>query len=235
VKGKAKHVGFSVFLFGRADGVNEHGVGVSFTGGGIFGVPLARSGFQNHLVIRSILDNCKSVDDAIKLLQKMPVSGFFNLLVADGRSNAALTEFAGGTHDIKQINDDSANQYLFSTNHYVLGKTRKSNEFNCGILKNSRERYQLLTSALKKAKPGISKETLRAILTRKFPDGVCDHYYTDYFGTLWSSVFDLTSRKTEVCFGAPTHNKWQSFTLDEPVGIKKYPATFPDNISGWPY
>ncbi|UCD40159.1 MAG: hypothetical protein JSV87_01020, partial [Candidatus Bathyarchaeota archaeon] len=34
VKGKAKHIGFSIFLFGRADGVNEHGVSVSFTGGG---------------------------------------------------------------------------------------------------------------------------------------------------------------------------------------------------------
>ena len=51
VKGKAKHIGFSTFLFGRADGLNEHGVSVTFTGGGIFGVPYKEKGFQNHLVI----------------------------------------------------------------------------------------------------------------------------------------------------------------------------------------
>ena len=39
VKGKASHIGFSCLLFGRHDGLNEHGLVVSMTGGGIFDVP----------------------------------------------------------------------------------------------------------------------------------------------------------------------------------------------------
>ncbi len=235
VKGKARHIGFSIFIFGRADGINEHGVSASFTGGGIFGVPYKQRGFQNHLVIRSILDNCKSVNDAMEFVQNIRVSGFFNLLIADGSSDAALVEFADGTCDIKRIDNDSNDKCLYSTNHYTLPATMKCNELNCGIISQSKKRYQLLASALRNAAPEISKETLRSILSRKFPEGVCDHYYSDGFGTVWSAMFDLTSLKADICFGAPTHNEWRSFTLDGPVGVKEYPAVFPDIRGKWPY
>jgi len=234
VKGKAKHIGFSIFLFGRADGLNEHGVSVTFTGAGIFGVSLKQRGFQNYLVIRSILDNCESLDDAIELIQKLPISGFFNLLIADRSSNAALVEFADGTRAIKRINNDSEDKCLFSTNHYTLPGTMKSNELNCGIIEQSRKRHQLLASNLNTASD-VKKEALRTIVSRKFPKGLCDHYYSEGFGTVWSLIFDLTSKKADICFGAPTHNKWHSFTLNEPTGVKEYPAIFPDATGKWPY
>lgn len=234
VKGKAKHIGFSTFLFGRADGLNEHGVSVTFTGGGIFGVPLKQKGFQNHLVIRSILDSCESVDDAMELVQKMPISGFFNLLIADRSSNAALLEFADGTRAIKRINNNSEDKCLFSTNHYTMPATMKSNELNCGIIGQSRKRYQLLASSLSAASE-VKKEALRTLLSRKFPKGLCDHYYSEGFGTVWSLMFDLTSLEADVCFGAPTHNKWHSFTLNGPSGVKEYLAVFPDATGKWPY
>ena len=234
VKGKAKHIGFSTFLFGRADGLNEHGVSVTFTGGGIFGIPLKQKGFQNHLVIRSILDSCESVDDATELVRNMPISGFFNLLIADRSSNAALVEFADGTRDIKRINNNSEDKCLYSTNHYTLPSTMKSNELNCGIIGQSRKRYQLLASSLSAASK-VKKEALRTLLSRKFPKGLCDHYYSEGFGTVWSLMFDLTSLEADVCFGAPTHNKWHSFTLNGPSGVKEYLAVFPDATSKWPY
>ncbi len=234
VKGKAKHIGFSTFLFGRADGLNEHGVSVTFTGGGIFGVPQKQQGFQSYLVIRSILDCCESVDDAMGLVQKMPISGFFNLLIADRSSNAVLVEFADGTRDIKRINKNSEDKCLFSTNHYTLPRTMKSNELNCGIIGQSWKRYQLLASNLNTASV-VKKEALRTILSKKFPKGLCDHYYSEAFGTVWSLIFDLTSIKADICFGAPTHNKWHSFALNEPSGVKEYPAVFPDATGKWPY
>lgn len=235
VKGKAKHIGFSIFLFGRADGLNEHGVSATFTGAGIFGVPYKQRGFQSHLVIRSILDNCRSVQEALKFLQKTPMSGFFNLLVADKNSNAVLVEFSNGVCDIQMVDEGSVEKYVCSANHYTLPATAKFNSHNCGIIHNSRKRVQLLSSTLEKAEPHVTTETLRALLSKKFPEGICDHYYSEGFGTVWSSMFDLTTGKADVCFGAPTHNKWQSFTLDEPVGVKKYPTVFPDNKSDWPY
>ncbi len=235
IEGNAKHIGFSTFLFGRADGMNEHGVSATFTGGGIFGVPCKQKGFQNHLVIRSILDNCKSVDDAMKFVQKLPVSGFFNLMIVDRSSNAALVEFADGVCDIKRVDNNSEEKCIFSTNHYTLPATVNSNELNCGIIEQSKKRYKLLTSALKNSAQTINKKTLHTILSRKFPEGICDHYYSQGFGTVWSTIFDLTTAQANICFGAPTHNRWLLFSLNQPASVKQYPAIFPDAKGKWPY
>ncbi len=235
IEGKAKHIGFSIFLFGRADGINEHGVSATFTGGGIFGVPCRQKGFQSHLVIRSILDSCRSVDDAVKFIQKIPMSGFFSLMIVDRSSDAALVEFADGVSDIKRIDNDSEDRCLFSTNHYTLPATVKSNELNCGIIGQSKKRYKLLASALKNSAQAINRERLHTILSRKFPKGVCDHYYSEGFGTVWSMIFDVTSAQADICFGAPTHNRWRLFSLDQPASVKHYPAIFPDARSKWPY
>ncbi|UCE96590.1 MAG: hypothetical protein JSV51_03045 [Candidatus Bathyarchaeota archaeon] len=235
IEGKAKHVGFSIFLFGRADGINEHGVSATFTGGGIFGVPTREKGFQSHLVIRSILDSCKSVEDAMKLVQKTPMSGFFSLMVVDRNSEAALVEFADGVVAIKRIDNDSEERFLFSTNHYTLPATVESNSLNCGIIGQSRKRYGLLASALKNPAQKIDKERLRVIFSRKFPEGVCDHYYSDGFGTVWSTIFNVTSAQADICFGAPTHNKWRLFSLDQPASVEQYTAIFPDVKNEWPY
>jgi predicted choloylglycine hydrolase len=235
VKGKARHIGFSSFLFGRADGMNEHGVSVTFTGGGVFGVPLRARGFQALTVIRTILDRARSVADAVELIERMPISGYFNLLIADKESRAALVEFADGSRDARRIDVDGVGRCLFSTNHYTLPATEKSNELNCGIIGNSRQRYQLLTTTFEKAEAPMGKEALRTVLSAKFPEGLCDHYYSDSFGTLWSSIFDLTLAQADICFGAPTHNRWQTLPLDELVGVKEYAATFPNCKGEWPY
>ena len=168
------------------------------------------------------------------LVDEMPMSGFFNLLIADRNSQAVLVEFADGPRAMKRIDNNSENHCLFSTNHYTLPDTRKANALNCGIIGQSQERYQLLASNLSAASE-VTKEALRTLLSRKFPQGLCDHYYSEGFGTIWSLIFDLTSRKAEICFGAPTHNKWHSFALNDPRGVKEYSAVFPDATGRWPY
>jgi hypothetical protein len=97
------------------------------------------------------------------------------------------------------------------------------------ILKNSKKRFELIGTNLSHAAPNISKENIRKLLSREIYDGVCGHYYTDYFGTLFSIIYDLTDLKTSVCFGAPTHNDWQKpFSLDDPIGVNHFSAIFPD-------
>ncbi|MFW9889835.1 MAG: hypothetical protein ACFFER_16725, partial [Candidatus Thorarchaeota archaeon] len=60
-------------------------------------------------------------------------------------------------------------------------------------------------------------------------DGLAGQYYTDYFGTLFSLIFDLTDLKVDVCFGIPTHNRWQNpITFDGPIGVTHFKAIFPD-------
>jgi len=74
----------------------------------------------------------------------------------------------------------------------------------------------------------VTCEGICAILSDLIPQGVCCHHYTDYLGTLWSEIIDVTTGTLEVCFGAPTHNPWHSFDLNSPAGVSEYAVQLPD-------
>jgi predicted choloylglycine hydrolase len=230
IKGKTRHIGFTEFLLGRDDGMNEHGLCVTFSGGGTFKRQPSKRGFNFFLVVRALLDNCRTVAESVEHLKKTPISGFWNFLMTDKDDNAALMQFFDGEYGVHQIDRDSTEQYLFSTNHYVLpSMTQYQRYAGDWILKNSKKRFELIGATLSRAAPRISKEDIRKLLSKEIYDGVCGHYYTDYFGTLFSIIYDLTNLKADICFGAPTHNDWHSqLSLDDPTGVNRYSAIFPD-------
>jgi predicted choloylglycine hydrolase len=227
VKGKANHIGFSCLLFGRHDGLNEHGLVVSMTGGGIFGVPFKQRGPMFWLVIRSLLDQCTSVDDALERLESIPMAGYFSLMLVDKHDIAAIVEFADGDVSVQRITSHYSEPYLFSVNHYRQPKTRKFNKLNCGIIINSQIRESLITKWYRTQTRKINKKSIQALFATKHPSGLCNHFYNDGFGTLWSMIFDLTQCSVDVCFSAPTHNKYRPFSLADPAGVTKYPAIIP--------
>lgn len=117
---KVKHLGFTELILGRDDGINNHGLCVTFAGGGTQKREPRKRGFNFFLLVRTLLDNCRSVTEAVEHLKKTPVSGYWNFLMTDRNSNAALMQFFDREYALKQINDKSDEQVLFSTNHYVL-------------------------------------------------------------------------------------------------------------------
>ncbi|UCE29027.1 MAG: hypothetical protein JSV85_07155 [Candidatus Bathyarchaeota archaeon] len=234
VKGKASHIGFSCLLFGRHDGLNEHGLLVSMTGGGIFGVHFKQRGPMFWLVIRSLLDWCSSVDDALERLETIQIAGYFSLMLVDKKDNAAIVEFADGQMSVKRTASDSSEPYVFSVNHYRQQGTRKFNKLNCGIINHSQIRESLITKWYKTHNPKISKKNIQTLLATEHPNGLCNHFYNDCFGTLWSMTFDVTQRLVDVCFSAPTHNKHHCYGLDDPTGVTEYPTVIPIKLSRLP-
>ena len=230
IKGKVKHLGFTELLLGRDDGLNEYGLCVTFSGGGILKREPRKRGFNFFLIVRTLLDNCRSVAEAVEHLKRTPMSGFWNFLMTDKNDNAALMQFFDGEYSVKHVGKDSSEQCLFSTNHYVLPDMVKYQEFaGDWILKNSKKRFELIGATLSRTAQNISKDDIRNLLSKEIYDGVCGHYYTDYFGTLFSVIYDLTNLRVDTCFGAPTHNGWnKQLSLDDRIGVNRYSAVFPD-------
>lgn len=227
VKGKANHLGFSCLLFGRHDGLNEHGLVVSMTGGGIFGVPFKHRGPMFWLAIRALLDQSTSVKTALEHLETLPVTGYFTLLLVDKTDSAALVEVADGKMSIKHITRERSEPYGFSVNHYRQPDMEAYNELNVGIIHHSKIRETLITDWYKKYAPKITKQNVQDLFVTLHPDGLCNHFYNDGFGTLWSMIFDITQSSIDVCFSAPTHNKYRTYGLTDPVGITAVPTTIP--------
>lgn len=231
IRGKPKHIGFTELLLGRDDGINEHGLCVTFSGGGTFKKEPKKRGFNFFFLVRTLLDNCKTVSEAVKHLKKTPVSGFWNFLIADKNGNAAVMQLFDGAYSVKQIGQNSDEPYLFVTNHYVLPDMVKYQEYaGDWILKNSKKRFELIDATLSRAIPNVGKEEIKNLLSKEVYEGLCGHYYTDYFGTLFSIMYDLTDLRTDICFGAPTHNQWHEneFSINDPQGSTHHSAVFPN-------
>lgn len=227
IKGKASHIGFSCLLFGRYEGLNEHGLLASTTGGGVFGVSFKQRGPMNWVVVRSLLDWCVSVDSALERLESIPMGGFFSLMLADKQDHAAIVEFADGHKSVKRISNNDPDPYVFSVNHFRQPETQEFNRLNRGIITHSRIRESIITKWYEANAQRISKRDIQGLFVTEHPTGLCNHFYNEYFGTLWSIIFDLTQNSVDVCFSAPTHNEYRYFGLNDPAGVTEYPAIVP--------
>lgn len=224
VKGMAAHLGFSLFLFGRIDGFNEHGLSVTMSAG-VPGSDPRHHGCRFWAVIRTVLDRCKTVDEALELVQSIPIAFNLNLILADRSGQAALIEIACEHRAVKRIGMETKVKYIHATNQYVLPEMLEHDQ---GRMWQSILRYHAIDSRLKEALPHIDKEMIQSLLTDSMPLGVCCHHYTDGLGTLWSVIYDLTEGKAEITLGSPQANPWRTFGLDDPMGKTTYPAKFPD-------
>lgn len=225
INGKYAHIASSMLLFGRTDGMNEHGLAVSQTSAGIpvgnfeFAAKPAIVGLQFWAVIRSVLENCKNVDEAIQWTQQMPIAYNINLLVADKSGCAALIESFNGTKAVNKIDTFAKEQFICSTNHVHLPQLKSYAPMS---MKNSLERYKIICDTLD-GKEQISPEDLKRLLSTKYPDGLCCHFYNEYFGTLRSIVFDTNDGTVDVCFGSPALNRWHCFKIRDEVRQAVYP------------
>ena len=223
IKGRAAHMGFSLMQFGRIDGINEHGLCVTMSAGCPMVQP-TEEGCRFWAVIRTVLDRCQSVPEALEVVQSIPISFHLNLLLTDKRGEAALVEIFSSKRAVKRIGPDTREQTIWSTNHYNLPEMLPHDR---GRMWMSVVRYQKIASLLANPASKITKDQLRELLSKQVPDGLSCHYYRDYFGTLWSEIFDLTTGDVEICFGPPAVNDWHTLSLNEAVRNETYTVKFP--------
>ncbi len=85
-------IGTSDCLWGLLDGMNDRGLAVSLTFGGL---PGTGDGFAIPLVVRYLLEVCDTVDEARRVLDDLPVAASYNLTITD-RSGAVTVFVAPG-------------------------------------------------------------------------------------------------------------------------------------------
>ncbi|WP_232699461.1 C45 family autoproteolytic acyltransferase/hydolase [Brevibacillus daliensis] len=233
IQGAYAHTGFSIQLFGRCEGMNEHGLCVTFSACGMpVGIleglrkPKAK-GLQSWAVVRTLLETCKTVKEAEELLKAMPIAANMNLIVADCNKQALLFETMDGKKAMKSIEDRSDTSYLVATNHVLFDKLLPHTS---GQLKNSVKRHSLLTSFVQEQEK-VTIEKVKSLAQVEYPEGLAVHYYQEYFGTLRALVFHLEARRIEVCFGAPTHNSWNTYKVGESLPDAEVPITWTEKVA----
>lgn len=226
VEGAYVHNGFSTFYFGRTEGVNEHGLAVTFSAcgqpvGNIEGLrkPVL-SGLQCFAVIRVLLEKCKNVQEAISLVDEMPIASNINLIVADPL-DAARIEIFDGFKSITTI-DEENQDFIVSTNHAISLSVQKLNNRR---LEQSTNRYYTLYEHLKRNEQ-VSMDSLKELVEREYPTGLTVHNYEEWFGTLHSVLFDLHNRTMNICFGSPLFNDWYSLKVGGSLSFSQINVKF---------
>lgn len=220
VKGKYTHMGTSVLNFGRDDGFNEHGLAVTMSSCGfpVGALPYMRApkikGLQFWAVIRALLENCKDVDEALAYLEGMPIAYNLNMILMDKAGHAALVETLDGRTAFKRIGPDSAEQLLFATNHAVLPELASAEP---QVMAHSVRRYAYIQEQLT-GKTGVTQDQLMGMLLSKYPDGLCCHYFEEYFGTTKSMVISPADGTIKLCWGGRGENGWSTYDIAAPLG-----------------
>lgn len=219
VQGKYTHMGTSVLFFGRDDGFNEHGLAVTMSSCGfpVGPMPYMRVpqivGLQFWAVTRALLENCQTVQQALNYMQGMPVAYNLNLIVTDKAGNAALVETLDGRFAVQQLTPQSEENYIHATNHPVLPQLIPHEP---KAMRHSLERYNWIKEQIK-GKTQITPQDLKKMLLAEYPNGLCCHYYQDFFGTTKSMVIDPGHGTIDLCWGGSEANGWQQYNIANPL------------------
>jgi len=145
-------------LWGVIDGMNEHGLAVSLAYGGS---PKRADGFAITLVLRYILEFCRSANEAISVLKRVPINMPYNITVVDCYGDAKTIVICPG----EKVRVNSA---AFATNHQQGGAIE-----DIDAIADSYTREQYLSTHLadpRQANVPLVNLFLKAPLLRKSSD-----------------------------------------------------------------
>ena len=175
--GSRRVIGTSDCLWGLLDGINEDGLAVSLAFGGR---PGSGDGFAAPLVVRFLLEVAGDVDEALRRLEAVPVSMFYNLTMVDA-SGASATAYVGPGIRPEVTRDPVA------TNH----RGRRPEYPEHARRFRSVERQDLLTDAVRR---GADVEGMARVM---LGPGLFSPDYDNAFGTLYTAVYRPLRREVE--------------------------------------
>lgn len=215
-KGKYAHIGGSVALFGRTEGINACGLAVSMSSCGlpVSNMPGMRppkiKGLQFWAVIRSVLENCKNVYEALDLVKEMPIAYNINLFLADETGAGCIVETMDGHFVYEKISSNCGKKYLCATNHIVIPAFQKNEPY---AMRNSLVRLQTLERFME-GKAMLSESDITTLFLNKYPEGLSTRYYDEFFGTVKTVVMDTKTRTYKIRWLLEKENGWDIYALE---------------------
>ncbi len=209
------HIGGSVVLFGRSEGINECGLAISMAS---CGLPVSNisemrppkiKGLQFWAVIRSLLENCKDVNEALTLAKEMPIAYNINLFLADASGNGCILETMDGELSYKSMDSKDYLRYLCATNHIAIPSFQHLEPY---AMKNSLVRLQTLENFMGN-KSILDEGEICDLFVKKYPQGMSTSYYEDFFGTIKTVVMDTKERTFKIRWFIEEENGWEIYQV----------------------
>jgi len=196
-------LGHSTSMVQMEDGINEYGLAIGMN---FLMTKYRKPGLNTGMIIRYILENCKTVQEAVDLLKTLPISSTQNLMIADKGGDKAVVECSPCKMIVRR-----SDGFLVSTNHFVdkAMQSEHANPNDNWYL--SKDRYETVQNALSNELSAKDRLYAQDILSGKM-GFLCQYDKKLNFDTIWSVVYGLTDMSIFCAEGNPSKTKFKEDT-----------------------
>lgn len=198
VENKNTFLAHSTAMISVEDGINEYGLCVALT---FLLSKKIKPGINGGFIVRKMLEECSTTDEAIELIKSLPISSSHNIVIADKNGNMAVIECTS-----EKLNIRYGKKYVIATNHFISDDMVKYNNKKNNWY-HTNDRYNTIDNYLKNNSK-IDFEECKNIISGKY-GFVCQFEKKLNFDTIWSAVYDLNSLYNEICEGNPCKTKYK--------------------------
>jgi len=196
----------SSFVNGE-EGINEHTLVAAMT----FVKPKIKEikpGLNSVFLVRYILEKCKSVNEGIGVLKKLPIASSCNILLTDQSGEMVVVECNPLEIHIRYPGKSkNSENFIITVNHFTSKKMR-NHDAGDGNVFCSDNRYKTAYNALKNIDYSDGVDHAKKILSGKH-GFMCQYDKQLNFDTIWSSIFDISNRKIFRAEGNPSRKKFK--------------------------
>lgn len=187
------------------DGVNEYGLAIGLT----FIYPKIRKvGFNAGMLVRYLLEKCKTTNEVIKCLKSLPIASQQTLTIADNTGEIAVVECNCNNVEVIKPNEDE--NFVTIANEFNSKNMREYNNYNIDDWR-AEERYLVAYNSLKEHKESLSFELVKDILSGKY-GFMCQYDRKTGADTVWSVIYDLKNKKIYRVEGNPHRKNFKEDT-----------------------
>lgn len=180
------------------DGMNEHGLAVGLT---LLYPTKIKAGFHAGMLVRYILEKCKTTKEAIEVLHRLPIGSSQTMTLVDCYGDIAIVEC-----NCDKVVVRNNHQVLFTTNHYISPSLQTYQYLGKDDI-HSHERYETFMNFVRDKKK-YSVDTVQELLSGKY-GFMCQYDRRLGMDTVWSCVYDVKEKRIFRAEGNPSRKKYQ--------------------------
>lgn len=184
------------------DGINEYGLAIGLT----FIYPkVIRVGFNAGILVRYLLEKCKTTDEVIESLRILPIASQQTLTIADSTGNIVVVECNSEHIEVIKPNKDGG--FVTTANEFNSQKMKEYNNYDIDDWR-AEERYSVAYNSLKENNSNFSIKLVKDILSGKH-GFMCQYNRKTNADTVWSVIYDIKNRRIYRTEGNPSRKRFK--------------------------
>lgn len=184
------------------DGINEFGLAVGLT----FVYPkIRRPGINAGMLVRYLLERCKTTTEAIKQIKQLPIASTQTLTIADQKGELVVVECNPEKIEIIKPNKDG--NFVATANNFNSSKMKEYRNPKIDDWKAD-DRYKTAYNSLKENRNNFSLKLAQNILSGKY-GFICQYDRKTGADTVWSVLYDIKNKKIYRVEGNPSRKKYR--------------------------